>query len=355
MIEMSVGSDRLSYLDGLRGVAVIMVIATHALNFVALDPSTKTTITFLVQTIAVPSFFLADGFLFIHRHAYSTLFDYKAYLRKSAYRLLVPWAAFTCLYSFLRLLSEYMGVVPERLILDASLQDLVLLTYTSGIAAHLYFLPALFLIRTLSFGARFLASLPAHISLLTYLVYSTSFHNVDVKSFFLPGADPILLSLWGMQFYLLGMTLYKYNAQLGKRPLVVSSVMFALLLVFKAIMPFIPGLIQHTYLIGAYFVSMAVAHSQSRLVALGRHTIGIYLLHAPVILKASALGISFFMTNDRIPYFILLTAVATLASLCATILIEATPYTCWILGVSPGVPPCARVETSKLQEAATLH
>jgi peptidoglycan/LPS O-acetylase OafA/YrhL len=355
MIEASVDSTRLSYLDGLRGVAVIMVIGTHALNFVTLDPFTKNAIAFLVQTIAVPSFFLADGFLFMHRHADSKLFDYKAYLQKSAFRLLVPWATFTCIYSFLRLLIEYLGFVPERLILDATLQDLIFLSYMSGIAGHLYFLPVLFLIRTFSFGTRFLASLPACMLLLIYLVYSTIFHSVDVKSFFLPGADPILLSLWGMQFYLLGMTLYKYNTRIGKQPFAVTFVMFALLIGFQASMPFVAGLIQHTYLIGAYCSFMALAHLQNRLIDLGQHTMGIYLLHAPVIIKGSSLAISFFMTNDTIPYFILLTAVATLASVIGTKLIITTSYTSWMLGVSPKAPQGAVVETSKLREAATLH
>ena len=55
-------AHRIAFLDGLRGVAIAMVVATHAMAYAGVDDSIVAFLSFWVQSIAVPPFFLVDGF-----------------------------------------------------------------------------------------------------------------------------------------------------------------------------------------------------------------------------------------------------------------------------------------------------
>jgi len=74
-----------------------MVVAVHALTRVEVDATSHDFIAFLVGPVAVPLFFLADGFLLSWKWTEAPRFEYKSFVWKSAMRLLVPWAMFTLL------------------------------------------------------------------------------------------------------------------------------------------------------------------------------------------------------------------------------------------------------------------
>ena len=46
---------RIDYLDGLRGVAIVMVVCIHAIGYCALEGSARDVVSFLVHTAAVPA------------------------------------------------------------------------------------------------------------------------------------------------------------------------------------------------------------------------------------------------------------------------------------------------------------
>ena len=80
-------AHRIAFLDGLRGVAIAMVVATHAMAYAGVDDSIVAFLSFWVQSIAVPPFFLVDGFLFV-RSARNPQFSYMDYCARSARRAL---------------------------------------------------------------------------------------------------------------------------------------------------------------------------------------------------------------------------------------------------------------------------
>jgi peptidoglycan/LPS O-acetylase OafA/YrhL len=58
------GGDRIAFLDDLRLIGIVMVVGVHALGRANLDQPIEEWFRFVVTTIAVPIFFLVDGFLF---------------------------------------------------------------------------------------------------------------------------------------------------------------------------------------------------------------------------------------------------------------------------------------------------
>jgi len=72
---------------------------------------------FVFGAIAVPLFFLVDGFLFSRKWATRDDFDFKDYVVKSVSRLLVPWAIFTLLYAICRLALESQSLPRENVLL----------------------------------------------------------------------------------------------------------------------------------------------------------------------------------------------------------------------------------------------
>jgi surface polysaccharide O-acyltransferase-like enzyme len=143
---------RIAFVDGFRAIAMFMVVGIHALGYAQLEPSTQTLIAFFVQTVAVPSFFLADGFLFWRRQRSEASFHYGRYIVRSAKRLLFPWVILSVFYAFMRAAFEYSGYLQEKVIIGRDMQDVLIAMYSSSIAPQMYFLLSLFFIRACHFG-----------------------------------------------------------------------------------------------------------------------------------------------------------------------------------------------------------
>jgi surface polysaccharide O-acyltransferase-like enzyme len=292
-------SDRLPHLDALRGLAIILVVGIHARGYAytgatgaaAEAPAGRAWAA--LTAAAVPAFFLCDGFLFARGQARPGRFDSAAYLRKSARRLLLPWLLFSLLYAALRAALEAGGLFRARLVLGRPPAEVAANLLESRVAMQMYFLPALFLIRALAPVTRHLARAPGWAAAPACAAYVALRHALAPPL----GGDPVTNALGGLQYYLLGIVVFRYDAliaQAGWPP-------FALLAALAAAAPGAPGAAgsgplhlasQGATLLAAYAACRAPARPAGPLTALGRHTMGIYLLHAPVLLKVVYLAVA---------------------------------------------------------------
>jgi len=102
-----------------------MVVATHALAYTQLDSQARTLLACWVYSIAVPPFFIADGFLFAWGQGGEKSFSAVRYIVKSGTRLLVPWLVFSVFYATLRWAYEYWGNPSEHIILGENVSSVV--------------------------------------------------------------------------------------------------------------------------------------------------------------------------------------------------------------------------------------
>lgn len=64
-IQLNEVQDRFVFLDSLKAFAIVMVVAVHAQGYAGLGHGRiEQIISFITSSIAVPIFFLVDGFLF---------------------------------------------------------------------------------------------------------------------------------------------------------------------------------------------------------------------------------------------------------------------------------------------------
>ncbi len=310
-----------------------MVVAIHAYGYTGLTQS-NTTITnflwFIISTIAVPIFFLIDGFLFCHKQSDSYTFDYKLYLLKSSKRLLLPWFIFSVGYTIFRATFEAVNFFPEKIILGQNLSQLILSVYTASVSAHLYFLLSLFIIRMVSIACYRLIIAPYWVSIIIFISYSL-FFRLYLQGYYkvhyaLPGYDPVLHAFWGMQYYLLGITLFKLKDLLYKLSAITALNMVILMIVSKSIAPDFPFLlIQYLYLLFVFCFLIAIDYRSNLLSTIGRNTMGIYLLHTPILLKGWII-ISGTISNNEYSVFLLAWAGTFISSLWLTNIIKSIPY-----------------------------
>ncbi|MEP7152472.1 MAG: acyltransferase family protein, partial [Nitrospira sp.] len=239
---------RIPFLDGFRGYAIIMVVATHAMAYANLDPSVVRIMSFWVQAVAVPPFFLADGFLFVQSIQKNHHLLYAAYCIRSARRLLLPWICFSLLYLILRAGFELVGHPPITFVLGHNFGEILGAVYYSSISAQLYFLPALFIIRLVSFATRYLILLPSAGLIVFWLAYVYLWQAMPIGDGTSDRIDPVLNAAWGMQYYLLGMLLSIHKAKVGRRPFLSAAVCLICLLVVKIGAPAWVVLAQYAYL-----------------------------------------------------------------------------------------------------------
>ena len=62
-IERHRRGERLDFLDSLRAVAVLLVVGIHSIAYMPLADPVEYWVGFITRTVAVPAFFLCDGFL----------------------------------------------------------------------------------------------------------------------------------------------------------------------------------------------------------------------------------------------------------------------------------------------------
>ncbi len=332
--EDNINEERIIYLDSMRAFAILMVVGVHALGYCSKLPNTThDAIRFIVQTISVPVFFLVDGFLFAHMNVFKPKVTYLYYIKKSATRLLIPWAIFVIGYSIVRYIFELYNFFDIKELVGQPIMTIVKYSYGSVIAPQLYFLFSLFLIRLMFPVTKQLFKINRHyviilsimfiILLLTAKYILFPYLNID------GGQEPILHALWGMQFYLVGINLYIFNKDINKAMgfALFFSLLCTIYFISKTVLtvPFIGIIIQYFYLLSFYFALSLFPANLSLVNSIGANTMGIYLLHAPIILKAISRVTNYFIKSPLLSY-IFLCVLVLFSSYLLTILINRIPY-----------------------------
>jgi peptidoglycan/LPS O-acetylase OafA/YrhL len=322
---------RIAFVDGFRAIAMLMVVGIHALGYAKLESSTQTLIAFFVQTVAVPSFFLADGFLFCRRQTSEASFHYGQYIIRSAKRLLFPWLILSVFYGLMRAAFEYSGYLQEKVIIGRDMQEVLIAMYSSYIAPQMYFLLSLFFIRTLSFWVRrFIVGSSLPEIFIAFCVYTFSWHSIE--NVFEPGLDPFVHAFWGFQYYLLGVVLAMSGQVVEKHASVWAGMAFLVLGIVKVLPWSLPSLAQYSYLVGFVLLFMSVAKSESVLTRVGQSTMGIYLFHAPIVLNGTSLLVSNVLDHSSVTYYIVVVVLTFALSFLITRLLGCNSYGQYLVG-----------------------
>ena len=328
-------SLRLAHLDNFRGLAIAMVVATHALGYAHLPADEQHRIAWAVQTIAVPVFFLVDGILFSLRHGTGIEFDYRGYITKSTHRLLIPWAVFTILYCLLRLIFELLGNAPAHILIGRSWQDWISAIYLSELSNQMYFLLSLFFIRVAAPPLLHLTQSSLHTHTLVILLYLGLFHLLPIRAWFYPGLDPIYHALWGLQFYLIGLMMPLLSRFFTSHGMAISLVTLSSGTLLPALSEDMAIPAQFLILIGSYAAFASSTAPLRLLSVLGRSTMGIYLLHIPLIMKGMASVLSRLVPPTSLTFFLCLTIFSLIASLFLTKMLFLLPVGHQVLGEQP--------------------
>jgi len=312
-----------------------MVVATHALGYAHLPPDERHRIAAIVQTIAVPVFFLVDGVLFVLRHGAKAEFDYRGYLAKSVQRLLIPWTLFTLLYGLLRLLFELAGNASAHILVGHPWQDWIIAVYLSDFSSQMYFLLSLFFIRVAAPPFHALAQSNLSIRVLTVSLYLGAFHLLPVRTWFFSGLDPIYHALWGLQFYLIGLVMPLVAPFLATGGIAMSLVALVGGIMLSALSNNMALPAQFLLLIGTYTAFASTTAPLPWLSTLGRYTMGIYLLHIPLIMKGTATLLSHLIPPTSFTFFACLAVTSLGISLLLTKLLLLLPHGYRLFGELP--------------------
>lgn len=291
-----------------------MVVATHAMAYAKLEDSTSSLLAFWVQAVAVPPFFLVDGFLFARNMQGSTSFSYGDFAARSARRLLLPWVCFSVLYVVFRAAFESVSHPTHTLVLERTFGEVLAAVYYSSVSSQMYFLPALFIVRMLSGGARTFGLLQPSKLVMSWLAYVWVWQILPFSAEPRDGIDPVLSAIWGLQYYLLGMVLSIHDKSIAGRSWLGASVGLACLATVKILLPTWGVLAQYLYLGSLYSLFRGFGDRASSLYALGHFTMGVYLIHAPVILKLVSSASSLVFDQSGMGRYLLTTLGAVLVS-----------------------------------------
>ena len=321
----------MSFLDDIRAIAVCMVVAVHATGY---SHWRNETLFFIIKSIAVPIFFLVDGFIFAFKQDGRHPFDYRQYLLKSAKRLLIPWIMFDVIYLVLRFIAEHLHLLPAKMFESYSFIGFILWIYTAPHAMHLYFLPSLFMIRCLSIVTCRLADLSRPFSVLAFAAYGALY---SLYGHFLlsplqglnsmGGLDPFGHALWGLQYYLFGIVLFRYWKQLSNHALSLSIVLLGFICAVRLMGSGVdPTVTQYSYLAGLFFIVMYLSKKRNVISYLGTYTMGIYLVHNPILLNVSFRSFRYLVSDERLIYWLSLLIVVAASFAITSVIQRYTPY-----------------------------
>ena len=326
----------------MRAIAIIMVVGVHSLGYcLPLPVDQRQLISFIVHTISVPVFFLVDGYLLGRSLVITKNYNFSKYVKGSTIRLLLPWAVFTFFYTLSRYIFELTGFLSERIILGHSWQEILASAYGSVYAPQMYFLLSLFLIRLCSpIIKMFFVNKNIFVIILIFLCYLAVYN--PLKNYLIPylsikgGQEPILHALWGFQFYFLGaIILLAYEKVDIKNIFPPLLMLFIVFLVIKntIFIVYLNRISQILYLLifSLFFITFKINIRPFNVI--GENTMGIYLIHAPIVLKGVSIILNRFLTIPLASYLSIL-FVVTVLSLLITLSINSIPYGSLLFGAS---------------------
>jgi peptidoglycan/LPS O-acetylase OafA/YrhL len=139
-------SRRIAAIDGIKGLAILGVLFIHMAFTSRFDAATLGKVHLLQSLFAwcVLAFFVASGFL--HRSSGSAAENWKSFLSKRAWRLLVPCAAFSWGYKALLFAASRAGLMDPALLPSFTTPGDILRVILTPAAPQFYFLVDLFAI-----------------------------------------------------------------------------------------------------------------------------------------------------------------------------------------------------------------
>jgi hypothetical protein len=331
--------SRNNAIDCHKAAAILMVVGIHTLGYCpGLSQSVRTLLHSSIFGVAVTSFFFIDGFLFAERSLSNFSLTYKVYLIKSINRLLKPWLIFSLLYLIARWLFEISFPEGERFVVGASPFQILRNVFISAFAPQTYFLISLFIIRMISFpllrlinnrgSAMFLIGASAGI-LLSYILSG----QISPLLSFPNSQEPITHGIWGIQFFLAGAIISHFFSRLRK--FTVGLVLFSLLV---AIIAFLTGktgvvvyLFRYGYILFLFFGFHLISSYVTAFGIFGRNSMGMYLIHTPVLLKIISLVVLKFSSNGFIS-FASTYCIVVIISLLLSILFQKYRWWRWAVG-----------------------
>jgi hypothetical protein len=242
-------------------------------------------------------------------------------------------------YLIARYLFELSGFLQEKLIIGHSLQEVVISAYGSVYAAQMYFLFSLFLIRLCGPVFRQIVSIKNNVFIfllfLSYLVaYKSSISFIAPYLRIEGGQEPVLHALWGIQYYFIGIILFKTleNIKPVKLFVPVFLLFFVVLLTRNELWQF-GGvlLIQYLYLVTLFLLFVFIRGRLPVLNILGKNTMGIYLIHSPIVLKAVSLFSNKFILLPVLNFLSILLGTLIL-TFCIVIAIKNLPFGPFLFG-----------------------
>ena len=338
--EIKNNKERLIYLDNLRAFAIILVVGIHSFGYsLHIGGGLGPVLQFVFYTIAVPVFFFVDGYLLARAVDRDPYKEYFPFLKASAFRLLLPWVIFSLLYVITRGFLEGLGYVREALVIGKSVSQILLLSYGSVYSSQMYFLVSLFLIRllfpvmkklVLKSWPNVLAILAAYIAI-NFLIFDNIAEALKIKD----GQEPITHAIWGLQFYILGILLFQLGKvmDLGKLRFLLTLLLFLSLFFYLSYGHSFFYIAQYMYLLLA-FVFFFKSNIQSQFLAIcGKNTMGIYLIHMPIIMNLMARIANSYISSP-IFCFVAIWLGSLFLSLGIVMLIERLPYGYLLFGSS---------------------
>ena len=342
---MSIAKGRIHFLDSCRAIAIIMVIGQHALGYSQLSPEIQTAFKYWFQ-IAVPVFFLVDGYLFFHKLERIGTLDYSKYIGESARRLVGPWVFFSGLYLIARLAYEYFGPPLDHVVLGRDAVDLLVAVWVGAPAVQMYFLLSLFFVRSLAFATKHLWGVPpififAAVWMMNGLwgfINGMTIGGFQLKASWSGGQDPLLHAIWGLQYYLLGCALYVSNSWLSKHAVLLAAGVSTAFIAISFGECGVPALAQYSYLCSFYLLFLAMEDQLRLLGEIGASTMGIYLLHQPIILKATSVLASSLFDGRPVSCYLVVVIGTLICSIGGTRLLLKVPLGHKILGGTRSSP-----------------
>lgn len=332
---------RLAFLDSLRALGILLVVGIHTQGYCLPLPELQQKIVFfIVHTAAVPIFYLADGYLIGARIPTGRM-RYLPVMKQSCYRLLIPWLAFTVFYTVTRYLGETAGILSPHQIIGQPAVDVLISAYSSVFAPQLYFLVSLFLLRAIyPFTKHVILDQPLLLSCAALVLGCIALYTYGPRNIFpfsllasLPGQEPIIHALLGLPAHACGMLLYRVKDRISLPVVaVVSAAIFAAATTLKFGYQIDAQRVAQYSLLLMLFAGFSVLAINHRwMLWLGKNTMGIYLLHAPILLKVLSLGINRVVTIPLLSFF-LIVAGAVAASAAGIWILRRIPGGSILLG-----------------------
>jgi peptidoglycan/LPS O-acetylase OafA/YrhL len=116
MTAAEIMKTRIGYVDGLRAVAILSVVACHAVQYSTIDPHSKLAFIFQQGSHGVDLFFVISGFCLAHptldrlQRTGATTFDVARYAARRIVRIIPPYYATIALLAVLGIAFAHFGI-----------------------------------------------------------------------------------------------------------------------------------------------------------------------------------------------------------------------------------------------------